>query len=172
LGHEAFGPPTHCGRRPAFARETGREGPISDQPCHNLLDRSIEREVQPACVELGLGILPFSPLAGGALTGKYLDGIPSGTRGSHPDNAMFLKRFLEPDQVARTRALAALASDAGVSPATLALRWLLSRPAVASVIVGASSVSQLDQLLRAASAELSPSLLDAATRLTSPERTP
>lgn len=156
----------------AFARANGREGPISDQPCHNLLDRSIEREVVPACVELGLGVLPFSPLAGGALTGKYLDGIPSGTRGSHPDNAMFLRRFLEPDQIARTRALVALAAAAGIPPATLAVRWLLARPTVSSVIVGASSVAQLDQLLAAESAVVPPSVLAEATRLSAAPTTP
>lgn len=156
----------------AFAKRTGREGPISDQPCHNLLDRTIESEVQPACAELDMAILPYSPLAQGVLTGKYLNGpLPMESRASHPDHRGFVKRFLEPEAVALTRSLADLAKRSGFALSTLSLRWLLSRPQVASVIVGASRVAQLDESLLAAEAKIPSDVLAEATRLSTPGAT-
>lgn len=137
------------------ARDLGAPPPVTNQPPYNLLDRSIEAEVVPACREHGLGILPFSPLAQGVLTGKYLeDATPHGSRRADPRRNQFMGRYLEPESVARVERLAALAKEAGLTPAQLSLAWLLRRPGVSSVIVGVTKVSQLEDDAGAVGAEV------------------
>ena len=132
------------------ARDIGARPPISHQACYNLLEREIEADVVSACKKHGLGILPYSPLAQGVLTGKYAGGsFPDGTRADSERARGMMGRFLAPEASERVERFVKVAAQAGTAPAKLALAWLLGRPQVSSVLVGASSVAQLDENLDA-----------------------
>ena len=112
------------------------------QPSYSMLNRWIEKELLGTLDELGVGCIAFSPLAQGMLTSKYLDGIPEDSRmaeGSSLDPGMLTEQNL-----AHIRALNALARDRGQSLAQMALAWAMRDPRVTSVLVGASSVAQLE----------------------------
>ena len=129
--------------------------PISNQPQYNLVRRGIEREVLPVCDREGLGQIVFSPLAQGALTGKYSGGKrPEGTRASDPQRNVFMDDFLTDAQLARIDALRPLADELGLSMAQLALAWCLRKPGVASVIVGVTRASQLEDNAKASGRSL------------------
>ena len=115
---------------------------VSNQPEYNVLSRDIERELVPACLELGVGIIPYSPLAGGILTGKYTAGqpAPEGTRGYN--NPRFAER-LRPDILETVSRLGAWASERGHTVGELALAWLAARPAVSTVIAGVRTPEQV-----------------------------
>src|SRR3954452_11505437 len=133
---------------------------VTLQPQYNLLVREIEWEIVPACQENGLGLLPWSPLGGGWLTGKYTrDQRPTGeTRlGEKPDRGM--EGYDRRSTVDRTwdvvDAVGEVAKARGVSMAQVALAWVRDRPAVTSVILGARTMDQLDDNLAAAGLQLS-----------------
>ncbi len=132
--------------------------PCVIQPQYNLLDRGIEPEVLPACLANGLGVTPWSPLGGGWLTGKYsADRRPSGTTrlGEDPGRGVEAYDGRNTDRTWRViDALTAVAADHGRPPGHIAIAWLLNRPGVASVLLGARTVEQLEQNLGAASVEL------------------
>ena len=139
----------------------GFSRPVTLQPQYNLLVREIEWEIVPACQAEGLGLLPWSPLGGGWLTGKYhRDEPPTGpTRlGDNPDRGVEAYGRRNPRQ--RTwdvvGAVEAVARDRGCSMAQVALSWLRDRPAVTSVILGARTLEQLEDNLGAADLDLSP----------------
>ncbi|MDA8303116.1 MAG: aldo/keto reductase [Actinomycetota bacterium] len=139
----------------------GLSRPVTLQPQYNLLVREIEWEIVPACQAEGLGLLPWSPLGGGWLTGKYRrDEPPTGpTRlGDNPDRGVEAYGRRNPRQ--RTwdvvDAVEAVARDRGSSMAQVALSWLRDRPAVTSVILGARTLQQLEDNLGAADLDLSP----------------
>lgn len=139
---------------------------VTLQPQYNLLQRSIELELTEVCRNEDIGILPWSPLAGGWLTGKYQrDTAPTGaTRlGENPDRGMeaYAKRNAEERTWRVIDAVRQVAEQRGVSMAQVALAWLNDRPAVTSVILGARTVQQLDDNLGAAGLHLS----DAETEL-------
>jgi aryl-alcohol dehydrogenase-like predicted oxidoreductase len=115
---------------------------VSVQPEYNILNREIERELVPACLEFGVGVIPYSPLAGGVLTGKYTPGqpAPEGTRGYN--NPRFAER-LRSGAVENTARLNAWAQSHGHTVGELALAWLVARPAVATVIAGVTSQKQV-----------------------------
>lgn len=134
--------------------------PVTLQPQYNLLAREIEWEVVPACLAEGLGLLPWSPLGGGWLTGKYVrDQKPAGaTRlGEDPDRGVESYFRRNPQQ--RTwdvlGALQSVAKRHGCSMAQAALSWLRDRPAVTSVILGCRTMEQLEDNLGAADLDLS-----------------
>jgi aryl-alcohol dehydrogenase-like predicted oxidoreductase len=120
------------------------------QNAYSLLEREAERGVLPLCAEQGLGFTPFSPLAGGWLTGKYERGAPppAGSRmTTRPEPYL---GFVESDAVWRGLAvLSATAAELGTSPATLALAWLLDNPHVTGVVVGPRRPEQLEPALAA-----------------------
>ena len=142
-----------------LARAHGFAPPVTLQPQYSLLVREIESEIVPACLDAGIGLLPWSPLAGGWLTGKYQrDSPPEGaTRlGEDPDRGM---EAWEPrNREERTWRVIATVSDIAaersVNPAQVSLAWLEGRPAVTSVILGARNTEQLADNLGAASVEL------------------
>ena len=112
-----------------------------------MLNREPEEDILPQCAERGVGFVAFSPLAQGLLTDRYLRGIPDGSR-------MTKSRFLRPDVLTdelmgRLRHLNEMAARRGQTLAEMALAWCLRRPEVTSVIVGASSVAQLEKNLQA-----------------------
>ncbi len=120
---------------------------ISSQPHYNLLSREPEEELFPACRELGVGNIVYSPLAQGVLTGKYQPGVvPEGSRQAHRE---FNIPFLNEENLAAVEQLKPLAEEFGMTVAQLALRWCLRREEVSSVIVGATRPEQLDETLRA-----------------------
>ncbi|MEE2673309.1 MAG: aldo/keto reductase family protein [Myxococcota bacterium] len=129
-----------------IADTTGAYRPISNQPGYSILRREIEAEVLPACNQLGIGQLAFSPLAQGALTGKYEGGAPPpGSRAADEQRNRFMGDLLKAEKLETVRALLPLADDLGISPAQLALRWCLRIPQLASVIVGATRLAQLEE---------------------------
>jgi aryl-alcohol dehydrogenase-like predicted oxidoreductase len=131
------------------AREAGVTGIVSAQNHYNLLERGMEREFLPAIRECGIGFIPFYPLAGGLLTGKYKNGvIPEGTRFATPRAQE--KRVLNDDSWAVLDRLHQFCASRGRSMLELAVNWLLGRPGVASVIAGATKPGQVEQNVKAA----------------------
>jgi aryl-alcohol dehydrogenase-like predicted oxidoreductase len=134
--------------------------PVSLQPQYNLLVREIEWEIIPACQSTGLGLLPWSPLGGGWLTGKYRRDVrPSGLTRLGEDPNRGVEAYDRRNRSDRTwdvvAAVREVAEGRGVSMAQVALAWLVDRPTVASVILGARSVEQLQDNLGAAALHLS-----------------
>ncbi len=130
----------------------GRAPLVSNQVRYSLLDRGIEREVVPACAELGLGILPYSPLGGGVLTGKYRGGIPSDSRGAAQGRNLASNSHAR--QVGIVEAVATAADGLATSPITVALSWLRNRPGVVAPIVGARTLGQLTAAVQSLAVEL------------------
>jgi aryl-alcohol dehydrogenase-like predicted oxidoreductase len=139
-------------------RELAR--PVTLQPQYNLLVREIEWEIVPACESTGLGLLPWSPLGGGWLTGKYTrDARPTGaTRlGENPDRGVeaYDRRSTRQRTWDVIDAVQSVASTRGVTAAQVALAWLVDRPSVSSVILGVRTLEQLRENLGAAGLHLS-----------------
>lgn len=122
---------------------------VCEQPPYNLLDRRVERELLPMAQTFGYGIIPWSPLAGGLLTGKYnaAGGAPEGSRFSNTDGSEILKRRYAPAAVEATGKFAELAKDKGVAPSQLALAWVRDREGVTSPIIGPRTMEQLQDNL-------------------------
>ena len=121
----------------------GRAPIVSTQMEYSLLQRGIEREVVPAALELQIGILPWSPLGRGVLTGKYRQGTPADSRGASPDYQRFVAPYLD-DRAGRIVGAVMTAADGlGVSPLAVALAWVRDSPGVVAPIVGARTVGQL-----------------------------
>lgn len=155
------------------ARAHGWAPPVTLQPQYNLLVRDIEHEVVPAALDAGMGLLPWSPLAGGWLTGKYRrDVSPTGaTRlGENPERGMEAWAARNADE--RTWRVLDVVHDVadgrGVSSSQVALAWLGEQPAVTSVILGARTVEQLDDNLGAADLHLSAEELGRLTEVSTP----
>jgi len=142
---------------------------VSNQPQYSLLARAIERAVLPRCREMGIGQVVWSPLAGGVLTGKYRPGEPppSGSRGADPSSNMFMDRVLTEGVLAAVKRLKEEVADPlGVSVAQLALAWVLSHDGVASAIVGATKVKQVEANVAAASLELDAGVIERIEAIT------
>ena len=128
----------------AVAHAGGFMAPVMEQPEYNLLQRDrFEQEYAPLYAEFGMGTTTWSPLASGLLTGKYADGIPEGSRLADPNNGWL--RDEADTRMARAARFTALANEAGMAPAPLAIAWILRNPNVSTVILGASHTGQLLQ---------------------------
>ncbi len=129
--------------------------PSVEQPQFNLLSRGkVEGDVRPAAVEAGMGLVVWSPLASGLLTGKYDDGVPEGSRLARID---WLREALRKDEtLERVRGMSAVADELGCSRTQLALAWAAAQTGITSVILGATSVAQLEENLGALDVELTP----------------
>jgi L-glyceraldehyde 3-phosphate reductase len=115
------------------------------QPLYNMFNRWVEPELLPALSDVGAGCIPFSPLAQGLLTNRYLDGIPADSRAAKPSG--FLKEAnVTPAVITKVRALNELAQARGATLAQFAVLWMLRRPEITTVLSGASKVSQLDDI--------------------------
>lgn len=135
------------------ARMHHLQPPVVEQPQYNLLHRErVELEYAPLYGECGMGTTIWSPLASGLLTGKYNEGVPTGTRLGQTDHG-WLKRMVlgdaESRRLERARRFTALAAELGVAPAPLAIAWCLRNPHVSTVLLGASRTRQLLQNLEA-----------------------
>jgi voltage-dependent potassium channel beta subunit len=129
--------------------------PMVEQPQYSLLDRSIEEAVAPAARRLGIGLVVWSPLAGGMLTGKYNQGVPQQSRGAKTN---WLETKLNERNLDRVRRFCTLARQAGKEPSQLALAWILQREEVASVITGATNPEQVLNNVKAVDVRLTPDL--------------
>jgi aryl-alcohol dehydrogenase-like predicted oxidoreductase len=119
---------------------------VSNQPQYNMVWRVIESEVVPTSEELGIGQIVWSPIAQGALTGKYLPGQapPAGSRATDTQGgADMIKRYLDDDLLARVQELKPIADEVGLNLAQLAVAWTLQNPNVSAAIVGASRPEQV-----------------------------
>ncbi|WP_458461538.1 aldo/keto reductase [Paenibacillus sp.] len=119
---------------------------ISTQTSYSLADRTPEIELVPMCLDQGVGIIPYFPLAGGILTGKY-NGQTSVPSGSRADTDPSFNRFLLEHNLELSEQVSEKAASYGCSPSVLSLAWLLTRPAVSTVIVGATRTEQLEHNL-------------------------
>lgn len=156
------------------ARSQGWNAPVSLQPQYSLLVRDIEFEIVPAAMDAGIGLLPWSPLGGGWLSGKYKrDQRPSGaTRlGENPERGMeaWKARNDNPRTWNVIHSVEDIAATHGVSPSQVALAWLADRPAVTSVILGARTTGQLADNLAAADLRLSADEVNRLTEASRPE---
>lgn len=144
-----------------LTRQWGLYPPAVEQPQYNMFTRQIvETELVEAARQHGVGLVVWSPLASGILTGKYNEGIPASSRIADPNYA-WLQREVTAERTAKVRQLTEVARDLGASVAQLALAWLLRLPEISSVITGASRVSQVHENLKAAEvkAKLTPEVL-------------
>lgn len=116
---------------------------LIEQPRYNLFEREPETDLFPVLKETGVGCICFSPLAQGALTDKYLRGIPEGSRASRK-NTTIGGRYLTEENLSKIRSLNEMAGKRGQTLAQMALSWVLRREEVTTVLVGASSVGQLE----------------------------
>lgn len=125
----------------------------SVQPRYNLLFRQIEREMLPFCLEDGVGVIPYNPIAGGLLSGKHSRTAPppEGTRFTLGNAAQpYQDRYWHDREFGTVEALCQIAGHAGVSLVTLAVAWVLANKAITAPIIGASRPEQLDPSLAAA----------------------
>ncbi|WP_026975285.1 aldo/keto reductase [Alicyclobacillus contaminans] len=130
---------------------------VSIQPCYSLADRTIERELVPLCVDQGIGIIPYFPLAGGILTGKYAGGgKPAGSRAEKDPN--FAKR-LDEQRVLLGAKVARLAEELDTTAGAVSLAWLMEQPAVSTIIVGATRPEQVQENVKSVDLVLTPETL-------------
>ncbi|MEK3731834.1 aldo/keto reductase [Paenibacillus sp. FSL M8-0334] len=140
---------------------------VSTQTSYSLADRTPEVELVPLCLDQGVGIIPYFPLAGGILTGKYNQGslVPAGSRADTDPN---FQRFLEERNVKLGEQVSQLAAEHGYSPSALSLAWLMKQPAVSTVIVGATKTGQLDDNLQSLDIEINETLAAQLNRISEP----
>jgi aryl-alcohol dehydrogenase-like predicted oxidoreductase len=152
------------------AERQGLERFVTLQPLYNLMARDIEAELVPLCFDQKLGILPWSPLAGGFLTGKYRRGRPrpQGARRTDPEN-QFL-RFDEEHGFDVVEALDEIAAAHRGTVSQAALNWLLAKPGVTSVVIGARTPAHLEDNLGASAWSMTPDEVVRLDRLTAPPR--
>jgi aryl-alcohol dehydrogenase-like predicted oxidoreductase len=161
----------YCGWRLARAATWQRAVPgrapiVANQVRYSLLDRGVEREVMPAAAELGVGILPWSPLGGGVLTGKYRTGIPADSRGAGAGRPLPLEQ--RPGAAGIVEAVATAADGLASSPVAVALAWLRDRPGVVAPVLGARTLGQLTAALGCETLDLPAEIRDALDDVSAP----
>lgn len=139
----------------------GRVPLASTQVEYSLLNRAVELEVLPACAALGLGVLPWSPLGRGVLTGKYRTGTPSDSRGASRGFSGFVDRYLDAHSAGIVEAVVRAAEGLGWTPLEVALVWVRDRPGVTAPVVGARTAAQLRPALATESKTLPPEIIAA-----------
>lgn len=131
--------------------------PVVEQPLYNMLDReTVEGGLESTLAQHGIGLVVWSPLAQGLLTGKYNDGVPADSRAGQLE--WVKERQLTEERIDKARKITALAQEVGVTPAALALAWTLKNPHVSSAITGASRPEQVAQNLKALEVEITDEL--------------
>ena len=151
------------------ADRRGLVGPHTEQPPYSIFSRGVENSVLPTARRYGMGVLVWSPLAGGWLTGKYRRGesAPPGSRADTNPDHFDVGNEAKFDAAER---LAAIADDAGVSLTHLALAWVVEHPAVTAALIGPRTIDQLHDLLGAAELRLDAATLDAIDEVVAPGR--
>jgi aryl-alcohol dehydrogenase-like predicted oxidoreductase len=153
-----------------LADEMGFDRIVSNQPQYSMIWRVIEAEIVPLCQKEGVGQIVWSPLAQGVLTGKYLPGSsgpPQGSRATGPEGAE-MSWLLRDEVLEPVRAYAALCRDAGYTPASVALAWVLKNENVSSAIVGASRPEQIAENVKALDVVLEPDFVEAIEKALAP----
>ncbi len=155
------------------AERRGRERVVSEQPPYSILARGIEREVLPVAQRYGLAVIPWSPLAGGWLSGRYRKGAepPVSRRSALVPGRFDLSRPANVAKLEAVERLALLAQDAGLSLIHLALAFVLEHPAVTSAIIGPRTLEQLESQLDAVKVTLTPDVLDRIDEIVPPGTT-
>jgi len=146
---------------------------VSVQPRYNLLFREFERELFPLCIEEGIAVIPYNPIAGGMLSGKHdrTKTPDEGTRFALGNAAQtYQDRYWHDNVFDTVDELVKIAGDAGIALPTLAVAWTLQHPAITSPIVGASRPEQLDATIAAVDTRLDPDLLDRLNEVTAAYR--
>ncbi|HKS91004.1 MAG TPA: aldo/keto reductase, partial [Tepidiformaceae bacterium] len=140
----------------------------SVQPRYNLLFREIERELLPLCLEEGIGVIPYNPIAGGLLSGKHNPGTPpEGTRFTlGTAGGRYQDRYWHEGMFETVEAMRPIAAEADMSMPQLAIAWVMSHPAITAPIIGASRPDQLDDTLSAAERPLLPEIKTKLDELT------
>ena len=152
------------------AERRGRERFRCEQPPYSILVRGIERSVLPTCRRYGMGVIPWSPLAGGYLTGRYRKGadIPAGSRLSTRNFEDERERAIHEQRIDVVEELLKVSADAGVSVTHLAMAFVLEHPAVSAAIIGPRTMEQLDDLLAGAGTLLDAEVLDRIDEIVPP----
>jgi aryl-alcohol dehydrogenase (NADP+) len=134
----------------SLCKEAGIDRPAASEPLYNAMNRMAEAEHLPACGHFGIGVVPYSPLARGILTGKYgsMDQLPEGSRAARSDKRI-LQTELRPESLALARQISEHAQSRGSSAAHFALRWVLNNALVSSVIAGPRTFAQWEDYLKA-----------------------
>ncbi|MDP2289064.1 MAG: aldo/keto reductase family protein [Actinomycetota bacterium] len=147
-----------------IADDMGFDRLISNQPQYNMLWRVIEAEVVPTSQELGLGQIVFSPIAQGVLSGKYLPGQPPPAQSRATDESggsNMISRWMREDVLTAVQGLIPIARDLSITPAQLAVAWVLAQPNISSAIVGASRPEQVVENAKASEVILTAEVLTA-----------
>jgi aryl-alcohol dehydrogenase-like predicted oxidoreductase len=139
----------------------GRTPIVSTQVEYSLLRRDVEDDVLPAAADLGVGVLPWSPLGRGVLTGKYRTGIPADSRAATPHYAEFVQPYLGERGAQIVESVSTAAEGLGVSPLAVALSWVRDQPGVVAPIVGARTAAQLAVILESETITLPAEIRDA-----------
>lgn len=143
----------------AICERYGWNLPQTEQPQYSMLFRErVEEQILPVTDPRGIGLVPWSPLAMGMLTGKYDDSIPEDSRFGKEDWAK--DRYVTEANREKVRVMKAISDELGITRAQLALAWLLRNPGVSSVITGATKVSQIEDNAEAGEVELSPEMIE------------
>ncbi|NWF71262.1 MAG: aldo/keto reductase family protein [Chloroflexi bacterium] len=132
--------------------------PVTEQPLYNMLDRQVvEGDLEKTCLELGIGLVVWSPLAQGVLTGKYNNGVPEDSRAKNVDLNWFSTQISE-ERLQKVRGITALAEEMGTTTASLALAWAMKNQAVSSVITGATKPAHVAENLKALDVKITPEI--------------
>ena len=152
-------PPARIAEAVAFARGNGLHPPACEQPQYSMLYRErVENTILGEVEAAGMGLVVWSPLAGGLLTGKYDDGFPEGSRYARDEE---LKDWMyNEERREKVRALKPIAEEIGLTRSQLALAWVLRHPALTSAITGATNVSQIEESLGASEVEIPAEVLE------------
>jgi aryl-alcohol dehydrogenase-like predicted oxidoreductase len=148
----------------------GRERFRCEQPPYSILVREIERAVLPTCQRYGMGVIPWSPLAGGYLTGRYRKGaeIPAGSRLANRPIENDRQRRVHEQRLDAVEELLKVAADAGISLTHMAMAFVVEHPAVTSAIIGPRTMEQLDDVLAGADLRLDDDVLDRIDEIVPP----
>jgi aryl-alcohol dehydrogenase-like predicted oxidoreductase len=151
----------------ATAKELNANPPATNQPIYNMLTRGIEKSVLPTCERHGLGLVVFSPLAQGVLTGKYLPGqpAPEGTRGADDTSNMFMANLMTDEVLTKVQKLKEFVNGQGYTLAQFSLAWCLRQKQVSSVIIGATRPEQVEMNVAASGVVLDDSVWDQAEQI-------
>ena len=152
------------------AERRGRERFVCEQPPYSIMVRGIEADVLPACQQYGMGVIPWSPLAGGWLSGRYRKGVdvPASTRARMLPQRFDLSLPGNQAKLEAAEQLAVLAEKSGLSLIQLALAFVIQHPAITSAIIGPRTMDHLEGQLEAADVTLDPAVLDRIDEIVPP----
>jgi aryl-alcohol dehydrogenase-like predicted oxidoreductase len=172
IGSSTF-PPSAIVEAQWVAERRGRERFVCEQPPYSILVRGVEAEVLPTCQRYGMGVIPWSPLAGGWLTGRYRKGkeLPETHRAQRIPQRYDMSLPGNQAKLEAADALAQLAEEAGLTLIDMALAFVLEHPAVTAAIIGPRTMEQLESQLGAADVELSDDILDRIDEIVPPGTT-